>query len=189
MAFVPMVFVVSGPSGAGKGTIVDALVGADPTLWLSRSWTTRARRKNESPYAYRFVDRPTFEAHLRADGFLEWAEVFDHLYGSPIPTPPDGTDVVLEIDIQGAQQVRVKHPDAILIFVEPPSRDHQEERLRGRGDDESVIVRRLAKAAAEEEIGERIADHVVINDNLERAVSEVAGIVDTHRKGRIRPAF
>ena len=180
----PLIFVVSGPSGAGKGTIVDALVEGDPTLWLSRSWTTRARRPNESPYAYRFVDRATFEAHIAANGLLEWAEVFDHLYGTPIPTPPNGSDVVLEIDVQGAVQVRGKFPEAILIFVEPPSRDHQEARLRMRGDDEQVIVRRLAKADAEEEVGERIADHVVVNGDLERAVAQVAGIVAVHRKAR-----
>ena len=180
----PLIFVLSGPSGTGKGTIVDALVEADPSLWLSRSWTTRARRKNESPYAYRFVDRDTFQNHREADGFLEHAEVFGNLYGTPLPTPPAGSDVVLEIDVQGAQQVRNRFPDAILIFVEPPNREAQEARLRSRGDDETVIAKRLAKADAEEAIGHRIADHVVVNDWLERAVAEVAGIVATHRSAR-----
>jgi guanylate kinase len=179
-----LIFVVSGPSGTGKGTIVDALVEADPTLWLSRSWTTRSRRKNESPYAYRFVDKSTFEAHIAANGFLEYAEVFGNFYGTPLPTPPLGSDVVLEIDVQGAQQVENRFPEAILVFIEPPSREAQQERLRSRGDDEATIARRLAKAAAEEEIGHRIADHVVVNDQLERAVAEVAGIVEAHREIR-----
>jgi guanylate kinase len=178
---IPLIFVLSGPSGTGKGTIVDALVGSDPTLWLSRSWTTRTRRKNESPYAYQFVDRPTFEAHIAVQGFVEHAEVFGNLYGTPVPNAPDGCDVVLEIDVQGAEQVRAKFADAVLIFVEPPSRDVQEARLRGRGDDTEVIAKRLAKAEAEEAIGRRIANHVVVNDELERAVAEVAGIVEAHR--------
>ena len=107
--------------------------------------------------------------------------MFGNLYGTPIPTPPAGSDVVLEIDVQGAQQVRQRFPDAVLIFVEPPSREDQRARLRARGDDESVIARRLAKADAEEAVGHRIADHVVVNDDLGRAVHEVAGIVVTHR--------
>jgi guanylate kinase len=183
-ATTPLIFVLSGPSGTGKGTIVDALVQADPSLWLSRSWTTRARRSGESPYAYRFVDRATFLAHLEADGFLEHAEVFSNLYGTPLPTPPAGSDVVLEIDVQGAQQVRERFAAAVLIFVEPPSRDAQHARLRARGDDEAVIAKRLAKADAEEAVGHRIADHVVVNDVLERAVTEVAGIVAAHRLRR-----
>lgn len=180
----PIIFVLSGPSGTGKGTIVDALVEADPSLWLSRSWTTRARRKNESPYAYRFVDRETFLAHVASDGFVEHAEVFGNLYGTPLPTPPAGSDVVLEIDVQGAEQVRARFPDAVLIFVEPPTREAQRARLRVRGDDEEVIARRLAKADAEEAVGRRIANFVVVNDWLERAVGEVAGIVGTCRSQR-----
>jgi guanylate kinase len=180
----PLVFVLSGPSGTGKGTIVDALVSADETLWLSRSWTTRHRRKNESPYAYRFVDADTFRRHVDEGGFLEYAEVFGNFYGTPVPTPPSGCDVVLEIDVQGAAQVRKQYPDAVLIFVKPPNREAQEERLRSRGDDDAVIAKRLAKADAEEQTGHEIANHVVVNDRLERAVAEVAGIVERHRAQR-----
>lgn len=184
----PLIFVVSGPSGAGKGTIVERLVLDDPTLWLSRSWTTRSRRKGESPHAYRFVDRPTFEDLIERDGLVEYAEVFGNLYGTPVPTPPAGCDVVLEIDVQGAQQVRTRFPDAILVFVAPPTRVAQEARLRGRGTEtEDQIARRLAKADAEEAIGEKIADYWVTNDELARAVAEVAGIVEGHRSRRGTP--
>jgi guanylate kinase len=175
------VFVISGPGGAGKGTIVDRLCHDDPQLWLSRSWTTRARRPLESPYAYRFVDRPTFEANIASDGFLEWVEFLGSYYGTPLPTAPEGSDVLFEIEVQGAQAVKARFPDSILIFVEPPSRAHQEERLRSRGDSEENIAKRLRKAEAEEDIGHQIADHIVINDTLERAVAEVAGIVERYR--------
>ena len=175
------IFVISGPGGAGKGTIVDRLCHDDPQLWLSRSWTTRARRPSESPYSYSFTDRATFELHSAADGFLEWVEFLGNYYGTPRPNPPEGSDVVFEIDVQGAQAVRTQYPEAVLIFVEPPTRAIQEARLRSRGDDDATIEKRLRKAEAEEAIGHTLADHVVINDHLERAVSEVAGIVALHR--------
>lgn len=176
------IFVISGPGGAGKGTIVDRLCREDPHLWLSRSWTTRARRSSESPYAYRFVDRPTFEANIEANGFLEWVEFLGNYYGTPLPTAPEGDDVLFEIEVQGAQAVKARFPESVLIFVEPPTRQHQERRLRSRGDSEENIEKRLRKAEAEEQIGREIADHIVINDTLERAVSEVAGIVASYRK-------
>lgn len=175
------IFVISGPGGAGKGTIVDQLCHADPNLWLSRSWTTRARRPSESPYAYRFTDRATFEAHIRAEGFLEWVEFLGNYYGTPLPTPPEGADVLFEIEVQGAEAVKRRFPESVLIFVEPPSRAHQEARLRSRGDLEETIQKRLRKAEAEEAVGHEIADHIVVNDDLDRAVAEVAGIVASCR--------
>ena len=129
-----------------------------------------------------FVDRPTFDAHLAAGGFLEWAEVFGHRYGTPWPEPPPGHDVLLEIDVQGAAQVRRRHPDAAVIFVEAPSRQAQEERLRGRGDRDDVIQRRLAAAPEEERAGRALADHVVVNADLDRAVEEVAAILESRRE-------
>jgi guanylate kinase len=153
-------------------------------LWLSRSWTTRARRLGEPEGAYHFVDRATFEAKVAEDGFLEWNTVFDHLYGTPVPEP--GRDVLLEIDVQGARDVRERYPDAVVVLVLPPSRAVQERRLRGRGDDEATIAGRLAKADEEERIGRALADHVVVNDDLGRAIDEVVGIVELHRNQQER---
>jgi guanylate kinase len=173
--------VIAGPSGVGKGSIATALRDTVPDLWLSRSWTTRPPRPSEVPDAYVYVDRPTFEARQAAGGFLEQAEVFGHLYGTPWPEPPAGHDVLLEIDVQGAAQVKARHPDAVVIFVQPPSREAQEARLRGRGDDPELIAGRLAGAAREEEAGRALADHIVVNDTLERAVAEVAAILGSRR--------
>ena len=151
-------------------------------LWLSRSWTTRPRRPNEPTHAYHFVDRATFEAKATADGFLEWNTVFDHLYGTPVPEPPPGQDVLLEIDVQGARDVKARCPGSIVILVVPPSRAVQLERLRRRGDPEEVIARRMAKADDEEAAGQALADHVVVNDDLGRAVDEVVGILNGYSR-------
>jgi guanylate kinase len=173
--------VICGPAGAGKGSIVSKLVESDPRLWLSRSWTTRPRRPSEAEDAYTFVDRAAFEAKAEAGGFLEWDEHFGALYGTPIPSAPPGRDVLLEIDVRGAEQVAALHPDALVIFVAPPSREVQEARLRGRGDREEQVERRLARADMEDELGRRLAQHVVVNDDLSRATEEVAGILARHR--------
>ena len=166
----------------GKGSIASALRQRLPRLWLSRSWTTRPRRAGEADDAYVFVDEPTFDAQLGAEGFLEWAQVFGHRYGTPWPEPPEDHDVLLEIDVQGAAQVRAKHPEAVVVFIEAPSRQAQEERLRRRGDREDVIARRLAAAPEEERTGRALADYVVVNDDLNRAVDEVAAILESRRQ-------
>ena len=168
----------------GKGSIAAALDARFPDLWLSRSWTTRPRRAGEPADAYVFVDRAAFEAKADAGGFLEWAAVFDHLYGTPLPEPPPGSDVLLEIDVQGAGQVKRRYPEAVVLLVRAPSSQAQESRLRGRGDDEAVIARRLSRAAAEEEAALAFADHVVVNDDLGRAVEEAAAILESHRSPR-----
>jgi guanylate kinase len=159
-------------------------VDADPTLWLSRSWTTRARRPGEAPDAYTFVEREAFEARAAAGGFLEWAEFLGNLYGTPTPEPPPGTDVVLEIDLQGAAQVRDRDPDAVIVLLVPPSAEAQAQRLRGRGDDEEAVARRIAKGEDEMRLGRTLTPYVVVNDDLESAVSQVAGILDAHRSPR-----
>ena len=159
------------------------MVASDPRLWLSRSWTTRARRPGETDDDYVFVDRPTFEARVAEKGFFEWAEFLGNLYGTPIPDPPPGSDVLLEIDLQGARQVRDKQKDAVLILLTLPSVAVQTARLRARGDDEAHVQRRLAAGAEEERQGRLIADAEVVNDDLVQATAEVAGIVDRSRSG------
>ena len=177
----PRIFIVSGPGGVGKGTIVNALVERDPRLWLSRSWTTRAQRPGEADGAYVFTDRAAFEARIGVGGFLEWTEFLGNYYGTPTPDTVEGRDVVLEIEVDGARQVKSLHPEAVLIFVLPPSRDEQERRLRGRGDAEAKVAQRLQKALDEEPVGMAIANHVVVNDELERTVAEMAAIIAHHR--------
>ena len=173
----PLIIVVSGPGGVGKGTIVTALVERDPRLWLSRSWTTRAQRVGESSAAYVFTDRVAFEARIAAGGFLEWTEFLGNYYGTPNPDLTDGRDVVLEIEVDGAQQVKTLEPHAILIFVLPPSRAEQERRLRGRGDADHKVAERLQKAELEEPIGMALADYSVVNDDLERTIDEMLEII------------
>jgi len=181
----PLIIVVSGPGGVGKGTIVDALVGRDPRLWLSRSWTTRAQRPGEPDDAYVFTDRQHFEQRIAEGGFLEWTSFLGNYYGTPLPEASVEADVVLEIEVDGARQVKAARPDALLIFVLPPSREEQERRLRGRGDAADKVVQRLRKAEDEEPIGRALADHVVVNDDLAATVEELLEIIATHRAAQL----
>jgi guanylate kinase len=179
-----LIFIISGPGGAGKGTLVDRLLALDPKMWLSRSWTTRPRRPGESDSAYTFVDRATFLDRVQRGGFLEYTEFLGtgHLYGTPTLEPPAGRDVILEIELNGAHQVKDRCPDAKLIVVVPPSPADQEARLRARGDTEDHIRRRLQVGAEEARLGRQYADAVVINDDIERAAQEVAGIIARYRQ-------
>ena len=121
-------------------------------------------------------------ARVAENGFLEWAEsVPGHLYGTPMPEKSPETDLVLEIDVQGAEQVRRQFPDALVIFLVPPSRDEQEARLRARGDDAEHVAQRMSLARREERLGRKLADAVVVNDDLDRAVGEVARILNDRR--------
>jgi len=182
-----MIIVVSGPGGVGKGTIVDALVQRDPQLWLSRSWTTREQRPSESADAYVFTTSEDFERRISDEGFLEWTEFLGNYYGTPTPDADDQRDVVLEIEVDGAQQVKRIAPDAMLIFVLPPSREEQERRLRGRGDLDHKVLARLKKAEEEEPIGRELADHLVVNDDLDETIDEMLAIIEMARRDNAKP--
>jgi guanylate kinase len=168
--------------------VVERLLELDPDLWLSRSWTTRPRRPGEPEDAYTFVDRGTFLDRLSRGGFVEYTEFpgTGHLYGTPTFEGPDGKDpngkdIVLEIELDGARQVKERFPDAKLIMIVAPSREAREARLRARGDSEEHIERRLTVGEEEERIGRNLADAVVVNDDVERAAREVAGILNQFR--------
>jgi guanylate kinase len=177
-----VLLVVAGPSGVGKGSIVARLRRQFPDLWESVSYTSRSARPTEvEGQDYCFVSREEFEALRDRGGFLEWFEVFGDLKGTP-RGPVDehlaaGDDVLLEVDVQGALKVREQFPEAVLVFVRPPSPAELRRRLVSRGTESSeALDRRLAAAAAEEARAPEF-DHVVVNDDLERVVAEVAGIL------------
>jgi guanylate kinase len=179
-----LIIIVSGPGGAGKGTLVDELLRLESGIWVSRSWTTRTRREGEAEDAYVFVDRESFEAKIASGGFLEWTEFLGNYYGSPVPSPDDEHDVLLEIELHGAQQVKQRHPEALLVFVMPPSREEQQRRLLGRGDPQHHVEKRLRKAEDEEKLGGELADLVIVNDDLARATRELRDFVGAARASR-----
>ena len=179
-----LIIVVSGPGGVGKSSIVEALVQRDERLWLSRSWTTRERRPGEAENAYVFVTRDQFQKRIEDNGFLEWTEFIDNMYGTPNPEAPSGRDIVLEIEVDGASQVKKMHPDAMLLFVLPPTREEQRARLQGRGDVEQKVEQRLRKAEDEEPIGKALADFVLINDDLNETIDEMLELINAARAQR-----
>lgn len=173
----PLIVVVSGPGGVGKGTVVRRLLERDPRLWLSRSWTTRAPRPGEAPDAYRFVTPEEFEEHARGGGFLEWAEFLGNRYGTPVPDAPPDRDVLLEIEVEGARQVKEQFPDALLIALDAPTRDEQAARLQGRGDTPEQVESRVAKAPEELRAARQLGARMVVNDELERTVDELERLI------------
>jgi len=178
------VFVLIGPGGVGKGTVARLLTQRDSRLWLSRSWTSRPMRTSETGEEYVFVDRATFEAAIAANEFYEWAEFHGNLYGTPIPSPPAGTDVLLEIEVQGAAQIKSRHPGATVILLLPPSQIELESRLRGRGDSDDHVQLRLTSAATETTVGRDLADYVLINEDLETTITDLLGILENVRQSR-----
>jgi len=188
----PLVLIVSGPSGSGKSTLVQRLLQMPGTM-ASRSCTTRMRRATEATgKCYDFVTTEEFEAMVSRGEFLEYARVFGrHSYGTPKKWLEEsrarGLDLVLEIDVQGAAQVKEKLPESVAIFILPPSRAELERRLRGRGQDsDEEIARRLARARAEIEAFGKYYDFCVMNRDVEQAGREVEAILTAVRCSRPR---
>ena len=188
----PLVLIFSGPSGSGKSTLVQKVLELPGTM-PSVSCTTRLRRATEaSGKCYDFVTSEQFDAMVARGEFLEYARVFGkHSYGTPKKwleeSRSKGIDLVLEIDVQGASQVKEKLPESVAIFILPPSRQELERRLRSRGmDADDEIARRLAKAKGEIELAEKFYDFCVVNDDVERAGREAQAIVTALRCSSLR---
>ncbi len=178
--------VITGPSGVGKGSLVKELLSSQPQVWLSISATTRAPRVGEiEGRDYFFLQKKRFIELVADDGFLEWAEFAGNSYGTPRKPVEDhlsnGQPVLLEIELEGARQVRKSSPDAFQIFLAPPSFDELERRIRGRGtDSEEAILKRLSRAR-EELKAKHEFDAVIINDDLRRAcyqVQQLMGLIN-----------
>jgi len=182
-------FVIAAPSGAGKTSLVKGVLAHESNLRVCVSHTTRAKRPNEiDGRDYYFIDVPTFKALIVADGFLEYASVFDNFYGTSRAALAEalgrGHDVILEIDWQGARQVRERTRDATsgragctTVFVLPPSRDELERRLRGRGTDNATAIARRLRNAVDDMSHYNEFDYVIINDDFERAVADLQRIL------------
>jgi len=175
-------YVIAAPSGAGKTTLVHRLMGADTSLKFSISYTTRPRRDTETDGEdYNFVSKDAFRAMIAAGDFLEYAEVFDNYYGTSksqvVGMLNTGDNVILEIDWQGAQQVRSHMPDCRSIFILPPSVAELKKRLTGRGTDSDEVIERRFRDAVSDMSHWREFDYAVINDDLDTATAELQAIV------------
>jgi guanylate kinase len=185
------VFVVSGPSGAGKSTLLARVLADMSHLRFSVSHTTRPPREPEEQEGvdYHFVDDEEFDDMLARGLFLEWAQVHGHRYGTSRTeydrAEHDGVDLLLDLDVQGAEHVREKFPDAVTVFILPPSRRILERRLRGRGQEESSLQKRLL-AAAEEMSKYTEYEYAIINDDLARSVETLKAIIRAARARRSR---
>ena len=180
-------FIVAAPSGAGKSTLVNALLEREPGISLSISHTTRPPRVGEE-YGrhYDFVEREAFERQIAAGTFLEHAEVHGNLYGTSLATVQglldQGRDVLLEIDWQGAAQIRRAKPDCVSVFILPPSRAELERRLRGRGSDAPEVIERRLHNSREEIAHAHEFDYIVVNDGFEEALADLQAIVRAVRQ-------
>jgi len=185
------VFIVSAPSGSGKSTLVARLLASVPGLLFSVSYTTRRPRGHEvDGESYHFVSRQDFEAMLGRNEFLEWAEVFGNYYGTHrgiLDVARDrGSDLVLDIDVQGARQLKDQIPEAVTVFILAPSRQTLEQRLRSRGEDRDDVIERRLREAAEEIRNYKAYDYVLINRDLAESDTVLQAIVHAERVRRTR---
>jgi guanylate kinase len=185
------VFIISAPSGSGKSTLVARLMNEVERLTFSVSYTTRPPRGSEvEGEAYRFITREEFEHRIARNEFLEYAEVFGNYYGTHISILQDAEnkqlDLVLDIDVQGAAQLKKRIPDAVTIFVLAPSREILEQRLRARSQDSDETIRRRLADAAREIRNYRLYDYVLVNNDLNLAAETLKSIVRAERVKRIR---
>ncbi len=182
-------FIISAPSGSGKSTLVNQVRKIVPELKFSISYTTRlARTGEQNGREYYFVTRPEFEGMIRNDDFLEYADVFGNYYGTARrflrEAEEEGKDLLLDIDVQGAEQIKRKIPEAVRIFVMPPNRQELEKRLRTRSlDAEEVIQRRLVTASREIENYDKY-DYILVNDRLEESIDALKSILLAERRKR-----
>ncbi len=179
-------YVFTGPSGTGKGTILHRVLPQDDRLFVSVSATTRAPREGEQDGVhYYFLTRESFEQKIEQNAFLEYAQYVGNYYGT-LEAPVDeqlarGNDVILEIEVQGAMQIHKKRPDAVMVFVAPPSLEELESRLRGRGTETESKIQRRMETAHKELTYMKEFDYVVVNDDLERAVGDFQAILRAER--------
>lgn len=185
------VFIISAPSGSGKSTLVSQLMKRVPDLCFSVSYTTRAPRGQERDgQEYHFISRAEFEQRLDHDEFLEWAEVFGNYYGTHRSeldrASGEGADLVLDIDVQGARQLKGRIDQAVSIFILPPSRQVLEERLRTRSQDSEAVIERRLKEAAEEIRNYSQYDYVLVNRDVQASTDNLVSIVRSVRSRRDR---
>ncbi|MBV8706610.1 MAG: guanylate kinase [Acidobacteriaceae bacterium] len=185
------VFIISAPSGSGKSTLISRLMARDPRLRFSVSYTTRKPRVSEKPgESYIYITRKEFEERRERGEFLEQAEVFGNYYGTNRnvleQAEREGKDLILDIDVQGARQLKESIPEAVSIFILAPSRDILEQRLRARSEDVEEVIRRRLKEAAEEIRNYKQYDYVLVNHQLEESVATLAAIVKAERVRRVR---
>ena len=185
------VFIISAPSGSGKSTLVSRILAKDSLLRFSVSYTTRAPRGHEKPgESYIYISREEFETRLADNEFLEYAEVFGNYYGTNREilrqAQSEGMDLILDIDVQGARQLKERIPEAVSIFILPPSRDILEQRLRSRSEDAEEVIQRRLRDAASEIRNYQQYDYVLVNHRVDDSTLTLQSIVRAERVRRIR---